>query len=69
MKDPNSFGLWLKHRRKNLDLTQVDLALQVGCSAALIRKFEAEERRPSAQICERFAEIFEIPHNEMKNFL
>jgi predicted ATPase/transcriptional regulator with XRE-family HTH domain len=69
MKDPNSFGLWLKHRRKNLDLTQVDLARQVGCSAALIRKFEAEERRPSAQTCERFAEIFQIPQNEMKNFL
>src|SRR5688572_25637395 len=66
---PHSFGDWLKHRRKALDLTQAALASQVGCSAAAIRKIEAEERRPSAQIVERLAEIFKIPTNERGDFL
>ncbi len=64
-----SFGNWLKHRRKARDLTQAELAEQVGCSAAAIRKFEAEERRPSAQIAERLAEIFNIPSTEQPGFL
>lgn len=65
----HTFGNWLKTRRKARDLTQSELADQVGCSAAAIRKLEAEERRPSAQIVERLAEIFEIPQNEQANFL
>jgi len=64
-----SFGNWLKHRRKARDLTQVELAEQVGCSAAAIRKIEAEERRPSSQIVQRLAEIFEIPTAEQSAFL
>jgi predicted ATPase/DNA-binding XRE family transcriptional regulator len=66
---PHSFGYWLKRRRKALDLTQAELASQVGCSAAAIRKLEAEERRPSVQIVERLAEIFNIPQNEQVTFL
>jgi predicted ATPase/DNA-binding XRE family transcriptional regulator len=66
---PHSFGYWLKRRRKALDLTQAELADQVGCSAAAIRKIEAEERRPSAQIVKRLAEIFKIPSNEQTAFL
>jgi len=65
----HSFGNWLKTRRKARDLTQSELADQVGCSAAAIRKLEAEERRPSAQIVERLAEIFEIPRSERAAFL
>ena len=64
-----SFGDWLKRRRRALDLTQAELADQVGCSAAAIRKMEAEERRPSVQITERLAEIFAIPEQERANFL
>ncbi len=65
----HSFGDWLKRRRKALDLTQAALADQVGCSAAAIRKIEAEERRPSLQIAERLADIFTIPAMERTNFL
>ena len=64
-----SFGGWLKRSRKALDLTQAGLARQVSCSAAAIRKIEAEERRPSAQIVERLAEIFNIPQDERTTFL
>jgi len=69
MSQQHSFGHWLKRTRKALDLTQALLADRVGCSPASIRKFEAEERRPSAQIVERLAEIFNIPSNERTDFL
>ena len=64
-----SFGEWLKRRRKAGGLTQEQLARQVNCSTITLRKIEAEERRPSAQIVERLAEIFEIPSNEQTGFL
>jgi predicted ATPase/class 3 adenylate cyclase/DNA-binding XRE family transcriptional regulator len=64
-----SFGEWLRLRRKAFDLTHEGLAQRVGCSAALIRKLESEERRPSAQIVERLAEIFNIPIDERAAFL
>jgi predicted ATPase/DNA-binding XRE family transcriptional regulator len=66
---PHSFGYWLRLKRKALDLTREGLADQVGCSAATIRKLEAEERRPSAQIVARLATIFAIPPNEEALFL
>lgn len=67
--EQHSFGYWLKLKRKALDLTREGLGERVGCSAATIRKIEAEERRPSEQIVERLADIFNIPKNERKDFL
>jgi predicted ATPase/DNA-binding XRE family transcriptional regulator/uncharacterized protein HemY len=64
-----SFGEWLKRRRKAAGLTQEQLALQISCSTSAIKKFEAEQRRPSAQIVEKLAEIFKIPPNEETVFL
>ncbi len=64
-----SFGEWLKRRRKAEGWTQEQLAEQVGCSTIALRKFEAEERRPSAQVVERLAEIFNVPSNEQTAFL
>ncbi|HEY5730458.1 MAG TPA: helix-turn-helix domain-containing protein, partial [Anaerolineales bacterium] len=64
-----SFGEWLKRERSRLGLTQDQLALRINCSTSALRKFEAEERRPSAQVVERLAEIFEIPPDEQSNFL
>ncbi len=65
----HSFGYWLRLQRKALDLTREELAERVGYSAATIRKIEAEERHPSAQIVERLAEIFNISPNERTAFL
>ena len=67
--EEHSFGYWLRLRRKALDLTQDALADRVGCSVGMIRKIESEERRPSAQIVERLAEIFSIPQAEQTAFL
>ncbi|HEU5103414.1 MAG TPA: helix-turn-helix transcriptional regulator [Roseiflexaceae bacterium] len=51
-----SFGRWLRQRRRALDLTQDDLARQVGCAIITIQKLEADERRPSRQLAERLAD-------------
>ncbi|MEJ5223938.1 MAG: tetratricopeptide repeat protein [Anaerolineales bacterium] len=67
--EPQSFGYWLRRKRKSLDLTREALAAQVGCSAATIRKIEDEERRPSAQIAARLAEIFTIPQSDRPHFI
>ena len=67
--EQQSFGYWLKLKRKALDLTREDLARQVGYSAATIRKIEDEERSPSAQVVERLTEVFKIPQNERTDFL
>ena len=45
-----SFGYWLRRRRKALDLTQEALARAVSCSRFAIRKIEADERRPSRRL-------------------
>ena len=65
----NSFGYWLRLQRKANDLTRERLAQLVFCSAETIRKIENEERRPSAQIVEKLAEIFHVPENEREYFL
>jgi non-specific serine/threonine protein kinase len=67
--EAHSFGTWLKRKRKALDLTRAGLAERVGCSVGTIQKLEEEERRPSAGMAERLAEIFNIPPNEQPAFL
>ena len=64
-----SFGEWLKLRRKGMGLTQRQLAAKINYSTIALKKIEAEERRPSSQIVERLAEIFNIPPNEHHVFL
>src|SRR5260221_9899804 len=63
------FGSWLRQRRKALDLTQVELAEQVGCSVITIQKIEADERRPSKQITERLADVLAVSLDERAAFV
>src|SRR5690348_4250897 len=69
MNVKGSFGNWLRQRRKALDLTQLELADQVGCSVVTIRKIEADERRPSKQITERLADVLAIGLDERSEFV
>jgi predicted ATPase/DNA-binding XRE family transcriptional regulator len=69
MRDTTSFGYWVRRRRKALDLTQQALAAQVACAAITIRKIEADELRPSAQITERLAACFGLEGDEQRAFL
>jgi predicted ATPase/DNA-binding XRE family transcriptional regulator len=64
-----SFGQWVKQRRKNLDLTQEELALRISCSMALIQKIEAGERRPSRQTAELLAEHLAVSIDERPEFI
>lgn len=65
----HSFGIWVRKRRKALDLTQQELAKQVGCSVSLVFKIESDERRPSRQIAELLAEKLDIPADQRALFL
>src|SRR5258707_10660141 len=69
MKVQVSFGNWLRQRRKALDLTQLELADQVGCSVITLRKIEADARRPSKQITERLADMLAISPEERSAFV
>jgi predicted ATPase/DNA-binding XRE family transcriptional regulator len=61
MEARDSFGYWVRRRRKALDLTQEALAQQVGCALVTLRKIEADERRPSVQMAERLARCLTVP--------
>jgi predicted ATPase/DNA-binding XRE family transcriptional regulator len=52
MDEIQSFGKWLRHRRRGLDLTQEELAHRVGCAPITIRKLEGDKMRPSKQLAE-----------------
>lgn len=68
MKFDGSFGNWLKQRRKALDLTQAELADQVGCAAITIQKFEGGMVRPSKSMTERLADVLVIADEERARF-
>ncbi|MGH8745509.1 MAG: ATP-binding protein, partial [Burkholderiales bacterium] len=65
----DSFGYWLRRRRKALDLTQEALGERVSCSSFSIRKIEADERRPSRPLAERLAAALAIPEQDRRAFL
>jgi predicted ATPase/transcriptional regulator with XRE-family HTH domain len=68
-QNPYTFGAWVKTRRRKLDLTQAELGKRAGCSAAAIRKLEADERKPSRQLAETLARALEISNSDQETFL
>src|SRR5512139_3406762 len=66
---PLFFGDWLKQRRKQLDLTQTELAEHAYCSVFALRKIEAGERRPSKQLAGMLAKALEIPAADQTSFV
>lgn len=66
---PVYFGGWVKMRRKELDLTQAELAQRSGCSTFTVRKIESGERRPSKQLAALLAIALEIPPTDNHNFI
>lgn len=69
MSEVFSFGLWLRLRRRGLDLTQTELADRVGCSESTIRKIEADVLRPSRHMAQRLAQCLDLPDAERAAFL
>jgi class 3 adenylate cyclase len=64
-----TFGEWLRRRRRILDLTQEELAQQLGCAVITIRKLEMDERRPSKAFAQRLAASLEIAPEEQAKFI
>ncbi len=64
-----TFGEWLRDQRTARKLTREEFASRVGCSAAMLRKIEDGERRPSAQIAELIANLLEVSSEEQGTFL
>ena len=69
MIDDNNFGDWLKLRRRDLDLTQKQLGHQLGCSTAMIRKIEANKRRPSKELAALLASRMGLHAEQESNFI
>jgi DNA-binding XRE family transcriptional regulator len=69
MDDIFPFGVWVRRRRKALDLTQAALAQCVGCAEVTIRKIEANAMNPSRTIAQRLATCLAIPPGEHALFL
>jgi serine/threonine protein kinase len=69
MSNEASFGYLVRRLRKARDLTQQQLADQVGCAVVTLRKIEADERRPSIEIAERLAQQLAIAHGKRELFM
>ena len=69
MAETKSFGEWLRHRRRELDLTQEELARQIGCARITVRKIEADQMRPSKQLAELLMDQLRVAADERENFM
>src|SRR5688500_13414478 len=69
MARPSLFGEWLKERRKTLDMTQAELAQQIGCAKVTLRKLESGVQRPSKQMAARLAEVLHVAPVEQVSFV
>src|SRR4051795_12897138 len=69
MSEEVSFGNWLRQRRKELSITQEELAERLGISWITLRKLEAGERHPSGQIALLLADYLRVPLDECQAFV
>src|SRR5512140_124226 len=69
MTTPLTFGEWFKSRRRALDLTQAELARRAICTVFMLRKIEADERRPSKQLAGLLAQALGIPSEDQTTFV
>jgi WD40 repeat protein/transcriptional regulator with XRE-family HTH domain len=69
MAEPESFGQRVKILRRELGLTQDELARRVGCAPVTLRKIEYDDLRPSVQIAERLAMALNVPLEERAAFV
>ena len=69
MDDTVTYGAWVRRRRRELDLTQAELARRVGCALTTIEKLEADARRPSKAMAERLADALDLAPGTRPGFL
>jgi transcriptional regulator with XRE-family HTH domain len=69
MEGEQTFGRWVRQLRKGLDLTQEQVANQVGCSVETIHKVESGQRRLSRPLAERLARFLGLTPEEQARFV
>jgi predicted ATPase/DNA-binding XRE family transcriptional regulator len=69
MATSGSFGEYLRAYRKARDLTQAELAKQLGYATESLRKVEANRQRPSKHLVERLADCLDIPSEARADFM
>lgn len=61
MHEDISFGEWVRQRRRMLDLTQQELADQVGCARITLRRIESDSLKPSKELAQILLEKLAVP--------
>src|SRR5215216_4006662 len=69
MSTPITLTQWMKRLRAAHDLTQEQLAEQVGCAAQTVRMLETGRRRPSREMALRLADVLGVPPEQREAFL
>jgi transcriptional regulator with XRE-family HTH domain len=69
MSEEISFAGWLRQRRKELSITQEELAERLDISWITLRKLESGERHPSGQVALLLAEHLRVPPDEHQAFV
>src|SRR5919108_1681070 len=69
MSVETSFGEWLRQRRHILDLTQQELADQVGCARITLRRIESGALKPSKELALILLEKLGAPQAEIEAWL
>src|SRR5688572_23269545 len=64
-----TFGEWLRQRRHILDLTQQELADQVGCARITLRRIEAGALKPSKELAQVLLDKLDAPPEEREAWL
>ena len=64
-----SFGEWLRQRRHILDLTQQELADQVGCARITLRRIEAGALKPSRELAVILLQKLGAPEVELEAWI
>jgi predicted ATPase/DNA-binding XRE family transcriptional regulator len=67
--ETDQFGEWLRKHRRLLDLTQQELADEVGCARVTLRRIEAGGLRPSRELAKAFLDRFGIPAGEQEEWV
>ncbi len=69
MTGSESFGLWLKFKRRARGLTQDQFARMVFCAEITLRKIEHDQLRPSRQLANVILEELDVPIHEREELI
>lgn len=56
----NTFGTKLRNLRENLNLSQLDVANNIGCSSKVLSNYELDKREPDFETLIKICDFFNI---------